>query len=679
VNSAIGEVFHVTGDAETRRDSKRGIPETHPLNPTRVVDFPPFHPLTYLDSLWTVRRASFRSCLKGAFKAVYLIPPTLGDAALESPLVTRSLLPPVPKILYCSSIMSTILGQRQIPWNVRRDPAFGLRPPAIVFGVGRFLAVSVGFVVCVTFLLGSAHALGEPFQPVVAPSASTDRAVLLRSGAVIQGRIQDVGEKVRITVNHGEILIPKREIKEIAGSTLELYARQRDRLPPGEAEAHLELATWCIEHGLKQEARQELQLVRSLRPDHPMISLAERRIELSDSAIPAFFPREQQKAPPPNAGGFDQTAASAANPLPLPSWLSDAAQAGSTGLQATPSSQDLNRETTPLSIRINDVPNRTVAPLRRSDPSVLLRGLPANTGPDFVRVIQPILSNQCATAGCHGANAPDDRRLLRIPFGRPATRSETAHNLEVVLGWIDFENPGASPLLAVPTRPHGGAAAPIFSGTSARQYRELVDWVFAVTRKDGGENPQPSPDETGMDMPGGIPPELQQATSPAFLPETSSPVVSASAMEGPSAVLPAVAWEAKERSVPRSSADENPKFFPEWFTEHGEHEQSITLESGRILSGSPEDDARITGEGKTSSSTRLPMHRLPGEAAPSTSYQEAPVAEPTGLSTNAISGDRSRSRVVTDESGVQATGDQQPPQVLPFGDQLPPQNNYFYR
>lgn len=88
MNSAIGEVFHVTADAETRRDLKRGIPETHPLNPTRVVDFPPFHPPTHLDSLWTVHRGSFRSCLKGAFKAVYLIPPTLGDAALESPFDT---------------------------------------------------------------------------------------------------------------------------------------------------------------------------------------------------------------------------------------------------------------------------------------------------------------------------------------------------------------------------------------------------------------------------------------------------------------------------------------------------------------------------------------------------------------------------------------------------------------
>lgn len=573
--------------------------------------------------------------------------------------------------------MSTILKQYQIPWNFRRDPNFGLPRPQCVSRVPRVFGLCAALVVCASFFHDSAHAVGEPFLTIVEPPASTERAVLLRSGAVIEGRIQDDGEKVRVTVNHGEILIPKREVKEIAGSILELYARQRDRLPPGEADAHLELAVWCIDHGLQQEARRELQLARSLRPDHPTLSLAERRIELSDSARSAFS-HKQREPSAPNAGGLDHAASSAADPLPLPSWLSGTVQAGA-GPQPMQSGQDQNRETAPLSIRIIEVPSRPVAPARRSDPTVLLRGLPANTGPDFVRVIQPILSNQCATAGCHGANSPEERRLLRIPYGRPATRSETAHNLEVVLGWIDFDNPGASPLLAVPSRAHGGGAAPIFSGTSARQYRELVDWVFAVTRKDGGENSQPSPNEMGMDMPGGIPPELQQATSPVFGSETPGPVVPASALEAPSAVLPAVACEAEVGSALLPSADENQRFFPAWYTEHGEHGPSITLESGRILPGFPESDTRAGYDGKASSSIPLPLRRLPVEAEPLTGFQETPMAGTIKPMEDTIAGDRSTSRVVTEELGTEAAADRQSPKVLPFGDTLPPQNEFFYR
>ncbi len=572
--------------------------------------------------------------------------------------------------------MSTILKQYQIPWNFQRAPNFGLPWPQGVSWLRRVFAVCAGLVVCASFFHDFAHAVDEPLLTVVEPSASTERAVLLRSGAVIVGRVQDDGEKVRVTVSHGEILIPKREVKEIGGNILELYARQRDRLPPGEADAHLELAVWCIEHGLPQEARREVQLARSLRPDHPMLGLAERRIELSNSAR-STSSHKQQEPSPRNAGGLDH-AASAADPLPLPSWLSGTVQPAANP-QPTAAGQDWNRETAPLSIRITEVPSRPAAPVRRSDPSVLLRGLPAKTGPDFVRVIQPILSNQCATAGCHGANSPDERRLLRIPYGRPATRSETAHNLEVVLGWIDFDNPGASPLLAVPTRAHGGGAAPIFSGTSARQYRELVDWVFAVTRKDGGENSQHSPDDMGMGMPGGIPPELQQATSPVFGTETPGPVVPASALEGPSAVLPAVAWEAEEGSPLLPSAEGKQRFFPEWYTEHGEHRPSLTLESGRILPGFPENDTHAIDEGKASAILPIPLRRLPEEESPLTHAPIAPVARTIRPMDDPFTGDRIRPRVVTEESGARAAGDRHPPQVLPFGDTLPPQNELFYR
>lgn len=72
VNSPVSEVFHVTGDLETRRDLQRGIPEPHALYPTGVVDFPPFHPPVHLDSLSPFTQPSFRGF---AMSEITALPP----------------------------------------------------------------------------------------------------------------------------------------------------------------------------------------------------------------------------------------------------------------------------------------------------------------------------------------------------------------------------------------------------------------------------------------------------------------------------------------------------------------------------------------------------------------------------------------------------------------------------
>ena len=590
----------------------------------------------------------------------------------------RSPLPSVPEFRYLSSIMSTIFGDYQVLRNCRRDRC--CPPPALAIRrrAERFRAVVVWFAIYILFSEYATLCGAERFEPTVS-IASAEQAILLSNGAVILGRVADEGEMVRIAVDHGNMLVSKREIREVGGSLLELYLRQRDRLPPGEPEAHLELAIWCLEHGLEQQARQELQIAKSLCPSHPMIGFAERRLELSRAAG-TDFRREPQKEKTPSVRDSAWNSARAANSLPLPSWMSDTTPSGSSAAHGKPNDSDAGQGSSRLSIRISDVPEGTAATIRRSDPSVLLRGLPPNAGPDFVRVIQPVLSNQCATAGCHGGNAPEERRLLRIPTGRTATRSETARNLQVVLGWIDFENPGASPLLAVPIRPHGGSSVPVISGVSARQYRELVDWVYSVTRKDGGEKAQVAPAEVNADMPGGIPPELQQPISPAFGGGAADGVVTASAISGPAAVQPAVAWEVE--NLPEShgkSAESHQNYFPEWFTENSGGEHSITLESEGILSTFPDNHGRLAPDGETASRIRRPLPPIAGIATPLADKFEASGIEAINAGTANVSADRARHQVPREGSARSETADPPRPKVLPFGDRLPQQNNLFYR
>jgi hypothetical protein len=49
------------------------------------------------------------------------------------------------------------------------------------------------------------------------------------------------------------------------------------------------------------------------------------------------------------------------------------------------------------------------------------------------------------------------------------------------MGCIDRENPAASPLLTVPTQPHGTARTPLFNDRNIGQYKHLVDWVYRAS------------------------------------------------------------------------------------------------------------------------------------------------------------------------------------------------------
>lgn len=112
----------------------------------------------------------------------------------------------------------------------------------------------------------------------------------------------------------------------------------------------------------------------------------------------------------------------------------------------------------------------------------LVRGMPPGTVEAFTQTIQPLLTNNCATAGCHGPGMEQAFSLLRAPAGKVPSRRLTQRNLMAVVQWINRSAPAESPLLSAPTRPHGTARAPIFTDQQVAQYQDLVDWVYCVAQ-----------------------------------------------------------------------------------------------------------------------------------------------------------------------------------------------------
>jgi hypothetical protein len=111
----------------------------------------------------------------------------------------------------------------------------------------------------------------------------------------------------------------------------------------------------------------------------------------------------------------------------------------------------------------------------------LARGLPPGTMESFVRWVQPLVVNNCSTAGCHGTVTDSNFRLSRFNLGEPPSRSVTLRNFHAVLQCVDHDNPAASPLLVAPLRPHGTARAAVFTDPNAGSYARMVEWVYRVT------------------------------------------------------------------------------------------------------------------------------------------------------------------------------------------------------
>jgi hypothetical protein len=179
---------------------------------------------------------------------------------------------------------------------------------------------------------------------------------------------------------------------------------------------NLELAEWCLRQRLYEQAALALAGAVDADPQHPRIALLERRLK--------FALEQPAEAPTKTAPASD-----------------------------APSIRDLERTAD---------------------------ALPPGCVEAFTTSIQPMLMNHCSTAGCHGSQSETPLQLMRVSAGRAPSRRATQRNLYSVLSLVDRERPGESPLLTIPTHPHGSVKSPIFSSRETNQYRQLVAWAYQV-------------------------------------------------------------------------------------------------------------------------------------------------------------------------------------------------------
>ncbi len=250
------------------------------------------------------------------------------------------------------------------------------------------------------------------------PTDRLDESVLLlRSGGLLQGRITRFEDRYLVQIPGGEILVRAAEVQHQCRDVIEAYDIKRTLARVDSVQDHIELAQWCQKAGLPRYAMDELAVAKSINPSHPMLPLIERQLRIAA--------QPQEPARP-------------------------SASAAATG----PTVADLDR---------------------------MVHALPPKTVETFTQVIQPMLVSHCGAASCHGPGSSAKLQLFRPPAGGLPSRRLTERNLYSVLECIDRDDPAKSPLVTVPTRPHGSSRTPIFANNQNVVFGQLLDWCDRIT------------------------------------------------------------------------------------------------------------------------------------------------------------------------------------------------------
>jgi hypothetical protein len=226
-------------------------------------------------------------------------------------------------------------------------------------------------------------------------------------------------------------------VQFVGHSLHEAYDYRRQRLASNTVETHLALAEWCLRYDLLAEAGDELTAARNLGPDHPNLTVLDRRLVAA------------KERPSKTVAAANQKSSAA-----------------------------------------------TVS--RASTSSAVTPDLPNGVLEMFTRKVQPVLVNSCTVSKCHESGGPQSFQLNRAVLRGEANRHTTMQNLAAALALVDREHPETSALLTVPRQAHGGMSGPIFGARQEQAFKHLSDWVAMVAPANTQEPPAENATEAAV-------------------------------------------------------------------------------------------------------------------------------------------------------------------------------------
>lgn len=296
----------------------------------------------------------------------------------------------------------------------------------------------VGVCLAITWSCSNLDAQDKPNAPTSTLADGETGIIVLQDGGVLAGQVTHTADWYVVTRGGAQVQIATAQVKVFCHTLEEAYELQRQQLSRPTIDAHLALADWCLRYNLFAQARRELADARKLEPDHARLALLERRLARGSAPPSAQAPVDVDSKSQPQAN------------------------------------------------------QRAPAPPIAPD-------LPAGVVERFTRKVQPVLVNNCTTAGCHQRGGPQTFQLDRALLRGEANRRSTMHNLAATLALVDRAHPQASPLLTVPRQTHGGMARPILGPRQEQAFKHLADWVALVAPPEPADEFAPTDTDKNAD------------------------------------------------------------------------------------------------------------------------------------------------------------------------------------
>lgn len=132
------------------------------------------------------------------------------------------------------------------------------------------------------------------------PLAPVEGVLLLRNGEVLTGRITHAGDYYYVSRPRGDLRLKAAEVELVAADLNEVYQNKRRQIEPDKAPAHLDLAEWCVQQRLLDQAADELAEATRIDRRHPRLGLVERRLQLARRGEPPVAAGKKSEPGPSN-------------------------------------------------------------------------------------------------------------------------------------------------------------------------------------------------------------------------------------------------------------------------------------------------------------------------------------------------------------------------------------------
>ena len=214
----------------------------------------------------------------------------------------------------------------------------------------------------------------------------------------------------------GKLQVRVDQVDFLCQSKEEAYVRRRARLitMTSTAEAHLELARWCVQHDLLANGEAEIAAARKLDPQHRLLPSVERQLAQAKTST-------------------DRTR--------QPAMIKDDQVVTTSAV-----TENVGRA-------FGEIP-----PWARTE---------------FIKRVQPMMVQSCATAGCHLPSTSQQMQIDRTALDGVGNPDLIHRNLASIIAMLDLANPEQSQLLVK------GAAA---HGPESKQSRPLTPHQLEILR-----------------------------------------------------------------------------------------------------------------------------------------------------------------------------------------------------